>query len=263
MAEFGGSCIWPVTYPGDDCEAFGSNQQDFESMAAEYLWNWTGRQFGLCEVTVRPVVDCDRVATYRGRGPYSFSGIDDGGYTMVVPWVCGVHRFNGCNCSESVALYLSDRVEYLSSVTVNGVDLAPDAYRLDNHHTIIRTDGGVWPSEQDFTADTTEDGTWSITYSAGTPVPPGGQIAAGILACELAKAAVDDSTCRLPKRVQTITRQGVSMGFLDSFEDIDKGHTGIWLIDSWIASVSKSPRGGAVINPDTWLSDSGKNFVVK
>jgi hypothetical protein len=81
-------------------------------------------------------------------------------------------------------------------------------------------------------------GTWSIEYIAGIPVPKGGQVAAGILAVELGKAALKDSTCALPSRVQTITRQGVTMAILDTFEDLAKGRTGIPRIDMWIQSVN-------------------------
>jgi hypothetical protein len=86
--------------------------------------------------------------------------------------------------------------------------------------------------------------TFQITYQRGVPVPTGGQLAAGLLACEYAKALCNDSSCQLPKRVQSISRQGVTVAaVLDSFDDIDTGHTGIWLIDSWVASVTKSaPR---------------------
>jgi hypothetical protein len=94
------------------------------------------------------------------------------------------------------------------------------------------------------------ENTWSVTYQQGKPVPVGGQIAAGLLACELAKAACGDKSCGLPQRVQSITRQGVTVAVLDAFDDIDTGHTGIWLIDSWVASVTKRPRRWRVLSPD-------------
>src|SRR3546814_4772015 len=50
-------------------------------------------------------------------------------------------------------------------------------------------------------------------------------ISAGRLANELAKAACNDKSCGLPQRVQSITRQGVTVAVLDSFDDIDTGHT--------------------------------------
>jgi hypothetical protein len=89
-----------------------------------------------------------------------------------------------------------------------------------------------------------------VTYVRGVRVPEGGEIAAGVLALELAKAACNDNTCQLPKRMQTMTRQGVTVAMLDSFDDVDKGHTGIWIIDSWVASMTKTPVRPTVLSPD-------------
>jgi hypothetical protein len=99
-------------------------------------------------------------------------------------------------------------------------------------------------------AATTEANTWQVSYTKGTPVPEGGQVAAGVLACELAKGATNDRTCQLPQRVQTIARQGVTVQLLDSFDDVEKGRTGIWLVDSWVASVTQPKRGGSVYSVD-------------
>src|SRR3546814_20601967 len=85
-------------------------------------------------------------------------------------------------------------------------------------------------------ADGAED-TWSVTYVKGYAVPKGGQVAAGMLAVELAQAACNDKTCGLPRRVQSVTRQGVNVAVLDAFDDIDQGPTGIWAIDSGVAYV--------------------------
>src|SRR3546814_2256809 len=51
---------------------------------------------------------------------------------------------------------------------------------------------GRWPTCQNMNlADGAED-TWSVTYVKGYAVPKGGQVAAGMLAVELAKAACND-----------------------------------------------------------------------
>src|SRR3546814_20637846 len=71
-----------------------------------------------------------------------------------------------------------------------------------------------------------------------------------MLAVERAKAACNDKSCGLPRRVQSVTRQGVTVAVLDAFDNIDEGHTGIWLIDSWVASVVRRPRKMRVLHPD-------------
>jgi hypothetical protein len=92
--------------------------------------------------------------------------------------------------------------------------------------------------------------TWQVDYLLGQPVPIGGQIAAGVLACELAKAACSDGSCQLPQRIQTITRQGVTIAMIDSFDDVSHGATGIWIIDSWVSSIVNTPVPSRVYSPD-------------
>jgi hypothetical protein len=158
-----------------------------------------------------------------------------------------------CTCGAPVALALPGPAMAVYEVLVDGVALAPSAYRLSGDQ-LVRADGQPWPTCQDLLALPSTKGTWQVTYDRGTPVPVGGQIAAGMLAMELAKAACRDSTCQLPQRIQTITRQGVTIGMLDPFDGLEKGFTGIWLIDSWITSITKPQLGGRVYSPDVPLT---------
>jgi len=92
-----------------------------------------------------------------------------------------------------------------------------------------------------------------VRYRYGIPPPAGGVRSAILLTVELGKAWARDSSCRLPKRIQTITREGVSVGFFDKFEGLDAGRTGIFDIDLWINSVNPSRlrRRPRVWSPDT------------
>lgn len=263
-----GPCAWPMIFPCSDdpttteCEHLGSSAASgaLIDAATEYLWRWTGQRFGTCPVTVRPCrADCTTgQSTYWGA-----AGVGSGivGTYGGSPWTPALIRgrwFNlgcgacgdSCGCSSVSALRLPGPVASVTEVQFGGEVLPAAAYRVDNGRLLVRQDGGIWPTCQDLSAPLGADGTWAVTYEHGTPVPNGGQIAAGLLACELAKAACGDSTCSLPTRVQTITRQGVTIAMLDAFDDIDKGHTGIWLIDSWVASVTKQPKRMTVSSPD-------------
>ena len=62
MASRIGPCDWPLL-GCDDCPdlvaladvAVGTvSRADVEAMAVAWLWSWTGKRYGLCEVTVRP-----------------------------------------------------------------------------------------------------------------------------------------------------------------------------------------------------------------
>lgn len=230
------------------------DQERFEGLAVEYLWRWTGKALGVCDVVVRPCrQDCwEGQSTFFGSGPRPAGS---GPWTPVVingAWYnvgCGICS-DDCSCTDTPAIRLPGPVASVSQIRIDGVVLPPDSYRVDNQKLLIRTDGDRWPVCQDMSAAPSETDTWEITYQRGLPVPVGGQIAAGLLALELAKAACNDKSCALPQRVQTVTRQGVTVAVLDSFDDIDTGHTGIWLIDAWVASITKPPVRSRVYSPD-------------
>lgn len=258
------TCEWPTVY-GEGCampedwdptgKERGEDQVLYEAMATDYLWRWTGHRFGLCSTTFRPcVIGCTSPtlttpSTFVGRGP-------DTGYPtqahpgLSVLWSIGCGRCGPCSSIDARRVVsLPGPVHSVHSVVIEEETLEPAAYR-SNGDLLIRTDGGFWPTRQDLERDG-GPGTWQVEYTRGVPVPPAGQVAAGVLALELSKAACGDSSCALPQRLQSITRQGVTVAVLDSFDDIDRGHTGIWLIDSWVASVARPPSPSLVYSPDT------------
>ena len=237
-----------------------------ERMASEMLWAWTGRVFGVCPVEVRPCRGDCAGASARSTfgGPIAASsGLGTSGGAPWSPVLIGGEWFNvscgsclgaGCACDEEgpAAIRLPGPVVEVDAVIVDGVTLDPSAYSVDRRSILRRLDGGTWPTCQRLDLPAGEPGTWVVEYARGVAVPVGGQIAAGLLACELAKAMCGDSTCQLPRRVTSVTRQGVSIGaVLDPFEDLRDGRTGIWAIDSWVASVNApAPRASRVLSPD-------------
>lgn len=250
-----GPCEWPVAYVDceDDVTPLSSDtpaeiSSAAEEMATTYLWNWTGQRFGVCTETVRPCRESSDAgrSTWAGTtAPWTPVLLDGQWFNLT----CG--SCSRCRCGDdATALHLPGPVASIGQVLIDGTPLPVDAYRVDDGSTLVRIDGGTWPTWQDMSASPSEPNTFEITYQRGLPVPIGGRIAAGVLAMEFVKALCDDNSCRLPRRVQSITRQGVSMAILDAFEDIEKGHTGIWVIDSWVASVLAPKRGGTVASPD-------------
>lgn len=275
-------CDWPLAYCGGNGESspsepgvcstlsgLDSNTRLLvERAAITYLWNWTGRQFGTCAVTIRPCRDdCSQEwTTYRGMGrgnaylPWTQGGwggplnpalINGQWYNLGCGGSCGADK---CSCSYVPTVTLAGPVVEVTQVRVNGNVLDPTAYRLDNHAYLVRTDGDDWPSCQNMLADpATDDDTFEVTYVIGVEVPPGGELAAGVLACEMAKAACNSSSCRLPQRIQSFTRQGVTMTVLDNYDTMYKlGTTGLWVVDSWIASINsaKARAGIRIASPD-------------
>lgn len=249
-------CSWPVQFP-PDCtvpEPYASlpasGQALYDQMAIDFLWRWTGRRFSICEVTVRPCRErCwDGLSTFGSivtRRPFT-PALIRGEWFNIACGSCG----DACGCGDTSTLKLPGPVDEITEITIDGTVLDPAAYRVDNHQLLVRLDGDRWPTCQNMGAALGKPDTWGVTYTLGIPVPVGGQIAAGLLASEFAKAACNDSTCLLPKRLQTITRQGVTVGFMDAFDDLQKGGTGLWLIDSWVTSVTRAPQAPRVFSPD-------------
>jgi hypothetical protein len=253
---------WPVDYgvpgPEDDdaptCKALADMSEEgratVEEMAVELLWRWTQKQYGLVSATIRPCrQDCS--------GGYNSTQVPSRWTPALVggTWMnlgCGGACRDACGCGEYGTTLSFERAVYaVTEVRVGADVLTSDKYRVDEHRLLVRQDGGRWPYCQDMSLPAGEEGTWSVTVQVGSPVPAGGRIAAGKLACELAKAIVGDKGCALPQRVQTVTRQGVTVAMMiDQFEDLDKGKTGIWLVDSWVASVTKPDIGFSVATPD-------------
>lgn len=91
-----------------------------------------------------------------------------------------------------------------------------------------------------------------IEYTYGEAPPAGGVRATVTLAIEVAKQAAGDATCRLPRRVVSVTRQGVTMAFVDPMRFLKDRLTGIPDVDLWIVSVNpyRRPERAQVWSPD-------------
>lgn len=208
-------------------------------MAAGFLWRATGRQYGVCETTYRPCARdyCSGVTT-----PARLGG-------EWVNLVCGQHA-GPCTCGTANELVLGN-VEAVTGLKFDGHPHDVDDVLVYDRRYLVHSSGS-WPLAQNLRLTDDSPGTWSITVEHGYPIPAGGEIVAGILACELTKSCVGSDTCRLPKRVETVTRQGVTMGFQDSFTGLDELRTGLWEVDAWIESVrSAKYRQPTVTSPDT------------
>ncbi|MEV0822534.1 hypothetical protein [Nonomuraea rubra] len=247
-------CEWPADMgccPSWD--GLTEAQRQFAlDVAKEIVWRASGRRFGLCELKVRPcMAPCvtSNMPAYPVAGAGPFSPIMRDGYWLNL--ACGTCSTD-CHCGSLCEVALPGPVDSIVEVRLDGVVLPAADYVVFDHRMLARTGGECWPTCQDLTLPDDEAGTWSVTYRQGIPVPPGGQAAAAALACELGKACANVSGCRLPKRVQTITREGVTVGFLDPMTFLADGLTGLYEVDLWLRAVN--PRGLAqgarVYSPD-------------
>lgn len=235
------ACSWEVI-GCDDCSAYASLdsevQSEVEAWAVNRLWEWTNQRFGPCEELVRP---CRKSCVEFS----SFAMPWGGGYIGLNCVKCG----DSCSCREVQQVILPGPIYALTEVLVDGDEVDLSAFRVDNYTILVRQDGGVLPTCQDLGKTPDEVGTWQISYLLGEEVPPGGGLVAGILACEYAKSLCGDNSCRLPKRVSSVQRQGIVINN-NSSRSTEQGITGIFEIDDWVMTANKPNRRSVATSPD-------------
>lgn len=219
-----------------------------QDLATAILFSLTGRQFGCCTVTVRPCKPRTCAPLQLSRIIYWDSrtfGRENLGVMSFVPTLIGGEVYNiscgcpsgCCTCEASCEVRLPGPICTVTNVTVDGVVLDPSLYRVMDGDTLI-IDSDHCPGCQDYDLAAGEVGTWTVTYSVGTPVPAELNIAAGLYANELKKAFTGDKSCQLPANVQQVTRQGVNVTYTNPLVLTQAGLTGLPLVDTIIRAVN-------------------------
>ena len=247
MAEPPAPCGWEPNYLCCDSwvtvsgSALGPQATEYATLV---LWAATGRQYGLCDVTVRP---CGRQCTNCPSGFYWDSG-------SWVPYIfngewrncwCGVGA-GCCTCDPACQVYLPGPVAEVVSVTVDGTSLPASggAYFVLDEQWLVRVDGtACWPQCADQSLYPGDANAFEVTYRRGRAVPPALLSAAGSLACEYIKAC-QGGDCRLPSRVSSIARQGVNISMVDVNELLRFGLTGLKEVDEVIRALNPSGLKG-------------------
>lgn len=126
-------------------------------------------------------------------------------------------------------------------VQIDGVPFA--GWRMTRAGYLERTDGKHWRMCDDST---------TVSYEFGEAPPEGGVAAVVELAVQLAKDELGTDDCQLPRRISSITRQGVSIAVVDEQEFLDQGRVGLYLTDLWLRAVNPGGRGqrARVWSPD-------------
>jgi hypothetical protein len=237
------TCSWPVDracLPTAEADLDIARQTHAEEIAVGVLWALSGRQFGVCPVIMRP---CPVTRYTRRSYPYPY---DSPPFWPV--WGSGVWRNETCGCIGRCCDYTSPSIVHLSvtsalpigevlEVRIGDTVMDPDGYSVEGD-LLYRADGAAWP-QQDVSKPLPEDGTWSVTYTRGVPVPAGVGVLTGLLTQEFLKACAG-GRCRLPRRVKSVSRQGVSYDMVDPTDIYATGKTGIPEIDLWLSTVNPS-----------------------
>jgi hypothetical protein len=225
------------------------------ALATGFLWAATGRQFGVCPLTVRPS------QAHRGERAYQTYEVVPGSQAGLGvaggPFLFDGRWFNqgcasACCGQRACAIVLRGPVVSVDEVVVGAETVPPSAYRVDvtnGTYLLVRLDGECWPTCQNFTAAPGEDGSFEVTYGVGRELPLMLQVAAALLACEYAKS-LTGGVCALPAKMTRLTRQGVELEVASP--DPDDGKTGIKVVDDVISSLnpSRRQRPPVLISPD-------------
>lgn len=259
MTVMTGPCSWPNVAPACDANAeWAGFSPEIKAQALEYanyiVWTATGRQFGLCQLTVRPCgrqcQNCPSGWYWDGYGawvPYIWNG------QWLNCWCGGNGPGGGCTCDPKCQVYLPGPVNSIVSVQVDGAGLPVTGsdgsynYFVLDQRWLVRTDTtACWPTcgDQDVAPGKTSDHSFEVTYLRGIPVPDALANATATLALEYAKACVGQP-CRLPSRVQSISRQGVTVQMVNIEDVLKNGLTGIWELDQLIMAINPYGLRGA------------------
>jgi hypothetical protein len=215
--------------------------------ATEVLWAASGRRFGECAVTgLMPCTDqCDGWSSgwlnpIGSWGQYPNPALLGGRWFNLGCGGCS----GSCSCNTRSQFTLPEPVNSVTRIMIAGSPVPTGSYRLENWRYVVRIDGGEWPL--------CNDGSWTVDVSLGNPVPQLGLLAAAELACEMVKACTGDRSCRLPVRLQSLTRQGVAQQFLDPQEFFKEGRVGLYLSDQFIKTFNPSGLHARplVLSPD-------------
>ncbi len=255
-----GPCNWEIdTGCCSGWDDFDDATQEIAyHLATTTLWAATGRRFGRCPITVQPCGQRRKLPLYEtfpvpgwgyGQG---YSG--QGGFGVFMEdgqWFNGC--FGGCRCRArcEIALDGPTTTDGVLSVSVDGVVVSPAAYQIQNGYLLVRIDGQCWPTCADYSEQNPP--AFEVIYLRGNEMPPALAIAGGILACEFAKACVEDDSCRLPARLTSLTRQGVSVQVAAISSYLDLGLTEIPEVDRVIVNLNpyRQQERSRVLSPDT------------
>jgi hypothetical protein len=230
----------------DCCPDWGDLDDALLCRSIDLAWSTlrtlSGGMVGNCPVLVRPCL----TSPCKVCSDYSLGVFRTGECEGCWANNCGT---SGCSCPSLSEIVLPGPVAEVWQVKIDGAALPVDSYRVDNGNRLVRTDGSVWPSCQDMSADVGESKTMGVWYIPGVVPDSAALWAAGVLTCEFSKAC-SGGKCRLPSSVTSIARQGVTMEFSTGmFPD---GMTGIREVDAFLTSVNPN---ALKVAPKVWSPD--------
>ncbi len=252
----------------NDLEPFTQGQVDVlcaeaADSASMLLYELSGRQFtGECApATIRPVSRPTDIDTRSWNTAWGAAGGWNSSWGSCYYGVGNSSVVSHYGCSNPPEIDLGAfPVTEIVLVKIDGVEIPEDEWELRDYRTLIRirptaestpTERWGWPTCQINTLPDTEQGTFSITYRYGQPPPASGKLAAKKLAEYLALPQLGDDT-HYPRRVTSMSRQGVTAQVVDVMDIVKTGATGIYEVDLFLRATNPKQlqAPSAVWSPD-------------
>lgn len=153
-----------------------------------------------------------------------------------------------------VSIRTTEEFDSINQFTVqnNIPGVSPNNLRLlQVQSSNLNADGPCWPKCQNLALDDTQPDTWSVTVTYGKEPPELVKLATAELACQFIKSCVGQP-CMLPQRMQSISRQGITIGLLDPMAFLAQGSTGIYIVELArnTFNPSRLARRSGVYSPD-------------
>ena len=219
-------------------DATSPNALDSMRAASYLLWVMSGRRFGgICTTTENYVCPerCD------GQCLMQMLELPSGR----VQSFCSAEGYGSCGAQD--ALFLRNRpVRKIISMSRDGHPLNVDEYAVYDRAFIGLADqhgcnGGCW-----------DPCGVEVTYEWGTYPPVLGRMAALEFAGEFVKAVECPGECKLPERITSVSRQGVSYQVFDPQDFMNEGRTGLYTVDLFLKSVNpdRAQKRSRVFNVD-------------
>lgn len=151
-----------------------------------------------------------------------------------------ISPYNRCyDCAPHRLTFGLWPVTDIIAVREEGEDKDPADYHIDEYRYLVKNNGEAFPRHHNWYAeaggayDTEEDGfVFEVTVEHGLPAPRLLKRATAALACSLYDMVAHDcENCDLPERVTNVSRQGVSWEVADFANLLERGGTGIYVVD--------------------------------
>ncbi len=217
----------------------------------QVLWIRSGRQFGICTVTARPLPCCGH---RRGDTLFGSSWWGGWGYGTMFDYGPGPNLAGGwapCSCGRYNFVHLGrEPIAQILSVMIDGVEISPLTYKVDEWNYLVRTDGEPWPLCQDLAADDGAPRTFVVQWEYGLDVPSGGKLSAALLACQRAKE-IAEVCAGLPAGTTSLQRENITIQITDPATLLSGGLTGIRFVDDWLTAINPGGAlgGGGIVDP--------------